>query len=158
MIIYTIRDRVWLPARSSTILTAALLTTLSSGAFGHDVPNDVTIQAFLKPEAQHLNCVVRLPLKAMRDVDFPPKGNGYLDLDRLAALLPDAATLWIADFTTLYEGDTRLNVPRVVASCTSLPSDKSFAILRRSYRPHYRTPAASHDESGLGSGNDGRDF
>ena len=112
--------------RSLLALLIALFL-MSSGALAHEIPNDVTIQVFIKPSGDRLNYLVRLPLKAMRDVDFPSKGGGYLDLDRLDALLADAATLWISDFTELYEGDTRLAKPTVAATKISLPSDKSFA-------------------------------
>src|SRR5205814_2196457 len=71
--------------------------------------------------------LVRVPLKTIRDVVFPERGPGYLDLERTAPLLPDAALLWIADFVELYEGDTRLTKkPRVVAAKLSLESDRSF--------------------------------
>src|ERR1700676_839233 len=96
-------------------------------AWAHDIPNDVTIQAFIKPAGDRLNYLVRVPLRAMRDMEFPSKGQGYLDLDRLESVLPDAATLWLSDFTELYEGDTRLVKPKVVETRVSLPSDKSFA-------------------------------
>ncbi len=92
----------------------------------HDIPNDVTVQAFLKPEGQQLHLLVRVPLKAVRDVIFPERGPGYLDLQQTAPLLPEAATLWISDFIELYEGDTRLPKPRVLATRLSLESDKSF--------------------------------
>ena len=56
---------------------------------------------------------MRVPLKAMRDVIFPEKAlpekdAGYLDLEKAAALLPGAATLWLSDFIDLYEGDSKL--------------------------------------------------
>ena len=103
----------------------ALLLTLACSA--HDIPNDVTVQAFLKPEGQRLDLLVRVPLKAMRDMDFPERGPGYLDLARVDLLLPDAAILWISDFIELYEGDTRLpRRPQIIATRVSLPSDKSF--------------------------------
>ena len=41
---------------------------------------------------------MRVPLKAIRDVDFPERERGYLDIEKLAPLLPDAATVWISDF------------------------------------------------------------
>src|SRR5260370_11274183 len=82
---------------------------------------------FVKPEGQHLNLLVRVPLKSIRDVIFPERGPGYLDLDRTHALLPDAAILWISDFLELYEGETRLpKKPRVVAARIALESDRSF--------------------------------
>jgi len=104
-----------------------LLLVLASGAPAHDIPNDVTVQAFLKPAGQHLNLLVRVPLKAMRDIDFPKTGPGYLDLDRASAYLPDAAKLWIADAIELYEDDSRLPYPQVLDARVSLPSDRSFA-------------------------------
>ncbi len=96
-------------------------------AWAHDIPNDVTVQAFLKPEGQRLRLLVRAPMKAMRDVEFPQKGPGYLDLARTGPFLADAATLWIADAIGVYEGDRRLPRPQVVATMVSLESDRSFA-------------------------------
>jgi hypothetical protein len=103
------------------------LLTLPYCAVAHDIPNDVTIQAFLKPEGERLHLLVRVPLKAMRDVVFPERGPGYLDLARVEPLLPDNSTLWISDFVELYEGDTRLGKPQVLSTRISLESDKSFA-------------------------------
>jgi len=82
----------------------------------------------LKPEGHRLRLVVRVPLTAMRDINFPTKAGGaYLDLEGTAALLPDASTLWISDFVDVYEGDTKLPRPRVAATQLSLESDRSFA-------------------------------
>src|SRR5579863_5447119 len=107
------------------LLMLALAAALAAGA--HDIPNDVTVQAFLKPEGQRLRLLVRAPMKAMRDVEFPQKGPGYLDLARTGPFLADAATLWISDAIAVYEGDLRLPRPRVVATTISLESDRSFA-------------------------------
>ncbi len=115
--------------RATTLprLVAALFLALPSGVAAHDIPNDVKVQAFVKPAGERLHLLVRVPLKTMRDVDFPIRGKGYLDLERVEALLPDAATLWISDYIALYEGDTRLPPPRVVETRVSLESDQSFA-------------------------------
>ena len=96
-------------------------------AVGHDIPKDATILAFIKPAGQRLHLLVRVPLKAMRDVDFPVQERGNLDLVKLAPLLPDAATIWIADLVEIHEGEARLPNPRIVAAQVSLESDKSFA-------------------------------
>ena len=106
-----------------------LLSVLAMSVFAwaHDIPNDVTVQAFLKPEGSQLRLLVRVPMKAMRDVEFPQKGPGYLDLARTGPFLADAATLWISDAIAIYEGDIRLPKPRVVATMISLESDRSFA-------------------------------
>ena len=93
----------------------------------HDIPSDITIQAFVQPEGQHLNLLVRVPLQAMRDIEFPLRGPGYLDLTRVDRFLPDAATLWISDSIELYEGAERLpKKPKVAAARISLESDRSF--------------------------------
>ncbi|MEK6323548.1 MAG: HupE/UreJ family protein [Acidobacteriota bacterium] len=107
-------------------LVAALILTLQFRATAHDIPNDVTVQAFLKPEGQRLHLLVRVPLRACRDVDFPTRGPGYLDLARADASLRDAATLWISDNVELYEGDARLSEPRVIAARAGLESEKFF--------------------------------
>jgi len=102
------------------------LLCLAAPMAAHDIPNDVTVQAFAKPSGPHLNLLIRVPLAAMRDIDFPTTGPGYLDLSRLDPLLHDASTLWISDAIELYEDDARLPKPRVVETRVSLPSDRSF--------------------------------
>ncbi len=96
-------------------------------ASAHDIPNDVTVQAFLKPSGDRLHLLVRVPLKAIRDVDFPARGKeGFLDFEQTEPLLHDASTLWISDFIDLYENSKVLPKPTVVATRLSLPSDRSF--------------------------------
>ncbi len=113
-------------SRTRIVLAAALFLTLPYGAAAHDIPNDVTVQAFLKPAGEQMHLLVRVPLKAMRDYDFPVRAAGYLDVARVDPLLPDAARQWISDAIELYEGDARLQKPRVIATRVSLESDKSF--------------------------------
>jgi hypothetical protein len=114
------------PARGAAALVAALLFT-PGFLSAHDIPNDVTVQAFLKPAGDRLHLLVRVPLKAMRDVDFPARGKeGFLDIEGTGPLLPDAATLWISNFINLYENHTALPKPRVVETRLALPSDRSF--------------------------------
>ena len=113
--------------RTIVLCVAALILVLPSRACAHDIPNDVTVNAFLRPDGQRLHVLIRVPLKAMREVDFPRRGAGFLDLARADAALRNAATLWIADNVELYENDGRLGSPRVVDSRVSLESDKSFA-------------------------------
>ncbi len=108
-------------------LAAALTIVLPSGTAAHDIPNDVTVQAFVKPAGERLHLLVRVPMRAMRDVDFPKRGPGYLDLARADAALRDAAVLWIADAIQLYEGEMRLSNRRLVEARVSLESDRSFA-------------------------------
>lgn len=112
--------------RQLALSLAALFFLLPCCALAHDIPNDVTVQAFVKLQGDRLHLLVRVPLQAMRDINFPERGRGYLDLNRAAPILPGAATLWISDFIELYEGETLLPKPRIIASRVSLPSDRSF--------------------------------
>src|SRR5579862_117243 len=116
--------------KSSRPLAIAL--ACAAMAYAHDIPNDVTVQAFVKPEPDVLHLLVRVPLKAMRDINFADRPDGYLDLAQSEPLLPGAATLWISDFIELYENGARLpQKPKVVATRLSLENDKSFGSYER---------------------------
>ncbi|MDE2764190.1 MAG: HupE/UreJ family protein [Gemmatimonadota bacterium] len=93
----------------------------------HEIPADVIVRAFVRAEAVALNLVVRVPLTSMRDVDFPVRGPGYVDIEGATALLADQATVWIAGYVTLYEESVLLPAPIVTGARISLPSDPSFA-------------------------------
>ena len=112
---------------------------------GHEIPNEVTVQTFLKPDGRRMILLVRAPLNAMRDMDVPRRAGGYVDLARVDPVLRDAATLWIGDFVRLYEGDRQLGQPQVLAARVSLPSDRSF---QKSYEvalAHVTGPGLPHD-------------
>lgn len=109
--------------------TAAALVAavfLSLPTLAHDIPSDVTVQAFVKPEGQSLKLIVRVPMSAMRDIDFPRRGPGYLDLGRADSSLRDAAIVWIVNNLEFYEEADQLHSPRVLSAMVSLPSDRSF--------------------------------
>jgi len=100
--------------------------SLACDAAAHDVPDDVKVQAFVKPAGDKLQLLVRVPLAAMREVDVPLRGPGYLDLARADAALRNAATLWLANNIEIREGEERLPAPKLVDARVTLPSDRSF--------------------------------
>lgn len=55
----------------------ALLLLLASPVAGvaHEIPKSVTILAFLKPDGRVLRIVARVPLEAMRDIQWPLRGR-----------------------------------------------------------------------------------
>lgn len=112
--------------RMHRFLLVAFGLLLPCFAGAHNIPNDVTVEMFVKPEGQHLHVLVRVPLKAMRDISFPLRGPGYLDIGRASPLLPGAARLWIAGFFEMYEDNNLLPNPQVMGARISLPSDFSF--------------------------------
>ncbi len=113
-------------AEAGLALATGLLLAAPGAAAAHDIPVRVALMAFIKPEGRTLRVLVRAPLEAMRDIAFPLKGPGYLDLPRSDLLLTDAANLWIAGSMELQENGRRIEDPRIVAVRVSLPSDRSF--------------------------------
>src|SRR5258708_38954223 len=89
-------------------LIAALIAVVPLRAAAHDIPTDVRVSAFGKPDGQRLNLLIRVPLKAMREVDYPSRGAGLLDLTRADAALRNAATLWLAQDLDMHENHARL--------------------------------------------------
>jgi len=121
------RSRTVIAPRVAAALAAVAWLAWPARPVAHDIPADVTVQAFVKPDGDELRVLVRVPLKAAPDVEYPTRGPGFLDLARADAALRDAATMWIGDNLRVYEGDTRLGRPRVMAVRASLPSDRAFA-------------------------------
>ena len=109
------------------VLLAAFAVGLPSRAAAHDIPFDITLQVFVRPEGRQLRLLVRVPMSGMRDVEIPRRGPGFLDLARVEASLRDATTMWLTEAIELYEEDRRLPAPQIVAARVSLPSDRSFA-------------------------------
>jgi len=123
---------------------ALLFIALAYPLAAHDIPSDATVQMFLKPAGNHLYILMRVPLKTMRDVDFPERGKGYLDFERVDPALRESATLWLSDFIDVYEGDVQLPKPRIVATRLSLESDPSFASYDQALA-HVTGPKLSND-------------
>ena len=117
------------------VLFAVILFALATPR-AHEIPNEVTIYTFLKPEGQQLLFLVRAPMKALRDIEVPRRDGvyqGYIDLERAERAFHDAATMWIADFVKLYEEGQQLPYPEVIAVRASLPADRSFQSYEQAY-------------------------
>jgi hypothetical protein len=111
--------------RASLVALPALLAAVPLGA--HEIPNRVTVIAFVKAEPGRLRVLLRAPLETMRDMTWPAKGLGYLDLVRAAPVAREAAEQWIAAYVEVMEGGERLGNGRIVGTRISLPSDRAFA-------------------------------
>jgi len=107
-------------------LTTGLLIGVPARSDAHEIPARVKVQAYLVQVGDTLKVLVRAPLEAMRDVEFPLRGAGLLDLARADSTLHDAARLWIADAISLWADGTDLPKGRVAAVRASLPSDRAF--------------------------------
>ena len=109
-----------------SVFVTALVLLAAAGASAHDIPTDVTVQAFLKPDGQRLRLIVRVPLDALRDMGVPTTADGVMDLPRLDPMLADNVMLWIGQNIDLYEHNTHLPAPRLAAWQLSIPGDRSF--------------------------------
>jgi hypothetical protein len=113
-------------SRWRAIGVGALLLFPTGAIDAHEVPANVAVQIYVRPHGDRLRLLIRAPLGAMRDLDLPLKGPGYLDFSRLATQTNDAARVWLADYIRLYENDRELPEETIVATRVSLPSDRSF--------------------------------
>src|SRR5688572_7867205 len=107
------------------ILVAMLVVAGQVRSAAHEIPQSVAVHAFLKPDGSQLRVLIRVPLGAMRDIQFPER-DGFLDLSRIEPDLYDAVRIWILSELRIFADSTQLTRPVVDAVRLSLPSDRSF--------------------------------
>jgi HupE / UreJ protein len=125
--------------RRVAVVLAALAAVLAFGAAAHDIPADIRINAFVKPAGNRLELLIRVPLAAMIEAEFPLRGQGFIDIPRADDALRNAARLYLIDNITITEDDVALPAPRIVAARVSLASDRSFTSYDRA-RAHMDDP------------------
>jgi hypothetical protein len=133
-----------LAQRLAVIIAAMLPCVIAPSTLAHEIPTDVKINAFLKPQGNRLELLIRVPLAAMREVDFPTRGPGYLVISRADEALRNAATLHLIDNIAVYENGVPLPAPRILYARVSLPSDKSFTSYDEA-RAHVEAPRLPDD-------------
>ena len=106
----------------------ALLLLATGPATAHEVPGSVTVQVLVRQQDDRLQILVRTPLEAMQEMQFPVDVRGILDLEevRSRGLLTEAANRWITPNLDLFAGDAKLPAAAVRAVRLSIPSDRSF--------------------------------
>jgi hypothetical protein len=92
----------------------------------HEIPPHVAVHTFVKPEGERLRVLVRAPLGAMRDIQFPETPDGFLDMRAVEPYLDTAVRQWILPGLQVFEDGRALPPARVAAARISLPSDRSF--------------------------------
>jgi len=116
-------------ARSVLLAILCVLTgwfALGRSAAAHDIPNDVKLLVFVKPQAQQLTLLVRVPMAALREVDVPLRPGGFIDLPRAEPALREAVGVWLLDNLALQEEGRPLPRPAIVQTRISLAADRSF--------------------------------
>jgi hypothetical protein len=120
------------------------LSLFDSWAEAHEIPADVKVNAFVRPAGGKLELLIRAPMAALQEVDFPRRGPGYLEVSRADEALRHAAQLWLVQNIDAFENDTRLGAPEIAAVRVSLPSDRSFTSYEQA-RAHVRGPRLADD-------------
>ena len=122
----------------------SLLSLRASCAAAHDIPErrdrSVVRQA---RRASGCNCWCACRCSAMRDVEFPGARPAAIWISNGSTpLLPDAATLWIADFVEIYEGDdARCRSRASSATQVSLRIRPVLRVVRPGARARHRAEA-----------------
>ena len=92
------RPASWSPRLAIGLLVALVVFGPAQPA-AHDIPNNVLVQAFIKPEGQRLRLFLRVPLTSMRDFSFPSRPGvldaAMLDVASVAPMLEEATRLWL---------------------------------------------------------------
>jgi len=115
------------------ILAAAIVGAFLSIAFSiehasaDDVPLRVAVQAFVKPEGSEVSVLMRVPMDALGEIDFPTRGRpGSLIFSEADNALETAAYTYIIGSVQLFEGERLLTDYQLRKVRVSMPSDRSF--------------------------------
>ncbi|MSO55613.1 MAG: HupE/UreJ family protein [Acidobacteria bacterium] len=111
---------------ASRMLTAALLIlAIQAAVRAHDIPDEIVLQAYLKPDQSQMTVLLRVPLIALSDSSLPKDGTGYLALSYIDPAISEAANQ-IASGIVFLEGEERLMQFEMENGRISIAADKSF--------------------------------
>ncbi len=113
-------------------LTVVFVTVLAlfspvEDARADDVPLSVAVQAYIKPEGNELTVLLRVPMDALGEIDFPTRGvPGSLIFSEADSALQTATNTYILNALQIFEDDRMLDERTLERVRVSLPSDRSF--------------------------------
>lgn len=113
-------------------------------AFSHDIPSSITLYLYIKPEAEKVNVLMRVPMEALSEIDFPKRGPGYLDFPRLNPAMEEAARFYLSESFQIFENGRELTDPTIEAVRVDMPSDRSFTEYRTAIG-NLRAPPLNND-------------
>jgi HupE/UreJ protein len=112
-----------MPTRCVLALLVAL--TLQVVLVAHDIPDEIVVQSYVRPQQNQLQVLLRVPLLAVAEANLPKDGTGYLAMPYIDAALREAANQ-ISNGIVFLEDDERLTRYDMANARISLPSDRSF--------------------------------
>jgi hypothetical protein len=107
------------------VLVSLFALTLQGVLVGHDIPDEIAVQSYVRPQQNQLQVLLRVPLLAIADAGLPKDGTGYLALPYIDEALREAANQ-ISNGIVFLEDDERLTGYELANARISLPSDRSF--------------------------------
>ncbi len=107
------------------VLALLLALTLQGILVAHDIPDEIVVQSYVRPQQNQLQVLLRIPLLAVAEANLPKDGTGYLAMPYIDAALREAANQ-ISNGIVFLEGDERLTGYEMANARISLPSDRSF--------------------------------
>jgi hypothetical protein len=111
-------------------------------AQGHDLPDEIPVRMFAKPEGDRLHVITRVPLALLEGMALTKRGPGFLDLPRLGDGLERSAVA-VARTFVLFEDGARLT-PEKAAWRISQPSEDAFGSFDEA-QAHVLGPALPDD-------------
>jgi len=113
-------------SRVRTLLAVVLAaSSLQASLSAHDIPDEIVVQTYVRPQQSALQVLLRIPLIAVADANLPKDGIGYLAMRYLDPALREAANQ-VSNGIVFLEGEERLTRFDIVNAKISLPSDRSF--------------------------------
>ena len=119
--------------RIAAVAVALVLILPTWSGEAHEIPADVTVQAFVKPEGGTLRMLVRVPLVSLRDYNFPSREPGYLEISESENMILEAVDVWIGDYISMLENEGSLGRAELAAVRVAIPGDRAFRSWERAY-------------------------
>lgn len=107
------------------VLAMLLASTLAwRAAPAHDIPDQIILHGFVKPQGDRLQFLARVPLVMLLNLNLPKRGPGFLALDHMDEALKTAAAAAARELV-IYENGVPLAYQTARARISQL-SDRSF--------------------------------
>ena len=107
-------------------IIVSLTAFFTMAVFAHDIPSRITVYAFVKPDGNQLQVLLRVPMEAFGEIVFPTRGPGYLQISEADFELQEAARVYLTESIHFYENEVELIDKQLEVVRVSLPSNRSF--------------------------------
>lgn len=116
--------------------TLLLLLAGAAPAAAHEMPARVALRGYVVPADGVVRVALRLPLAALRDLDFPLRPDGTLDRDAARPRIDEGVRTWVLPSLALEAGGRPSGPWRVAAWRVVPPGDRAFDAWATARLPH----------------------